>query len=310
MEPFLVCLERPLLVDLLPLNTPLVGGLSGWSGGGGASIQWWEVQISNQCSWEFSMKNVEIRSKYTQQSTKINPKHFSGYYRRWWVAALLWQRTYSTKGGQLKWLDFVNSCSGVLWLWEKFGKKRTSNGTSGSMGVDVRGQQIFGGGGGGQILPYYTCDCEMRKLRKIISWEFEWKINTLDQNTCTNQPELVANASVIQSHCGWLCGCGGGNIWWMSGSRSGRTAGFRGLGCQWHNVKYGKNGSSDGKSGWIVVDIEVWQRCFQTFVGWIAQMAELWWPKEATMGMSSWFDGALVRSRGQIGRIWWCRDIF
>ncbi len=211
-------------------------------------------------SWEFSMKNVENWSKYTYQSTRIDPKHFSGYYHRWWVAALLWQRNILGKSASL---NFLNSCSGVFWLWEKIDEKRTSVGTSGWMGVDVGGQQIFGGGGGGSDSSILPVIGEMRKLRKIISWEL-WMKNQyfrpkyMHQSTRINRERFCNTVT----GCRWLCGCGGGSIWWMSGSRSGRTAGFRGLGCQWHNVKYWKNGSSDGKSGWIAVNIEGWRRCF------------------------------------------------
>ena len=48
--------------------------------------------------------------------------------------------------------------------------------------------------------------------------------------------------------------------------------------------KSGKNGSSDGTSGWMGIDIGGQRKCSRNVVGGIASTAEIWPPKEAMMG--------------------------
>jgi hypothetical protein len=48
--------------------------------------------------------------------------------------------------------------------------------------------------------------------------------------------------------------------------------------------KIRKNRSSDGTSGWMGVDVGHQWKCSQNVVGGIATPAEIWLPKEATMG--------------------------
>jgi hypothetical protein len=108
---------------------------------------------------------------------------------------------------------------------------------------------LFGGRGGGSDSSILPVIGEMRKLRKIISWELWMKHRYFREKYSTNQPESVRNASVRVAVAEAVF-----NEWQAVELVELPYFVISRVSDKKWNTK--KNRHSDGTSGWIAVDIE------------------------------------------------------